>query len=187
MKHIKVKVKMTILTSFTLIGILIIAGVSIVNFKKQIINTADLVESSIRSEYDTNIKNQIENTLSLDNAIYEQYQLGEYTLDEAKKIAADLVRSLRYGENGYFWIDTYDGTNIVLLGGSTEGTNRIGAKDADGFEMVREIIRVGQEEAGGYTNYVFPKEGETVSSPKRSYSKSFEPFEWVIGDRKSVV
>ena len=34
---------------------------------------------------------------------------------------------------------------------------------------------------GGYTDYVFPKEGETEPSPKRSYSKAFEPFGWVIG------
>lgn len=46
--------------------------------------------------------------------------------------------------------------------------------------MVKEIIRVGKE-SGGYTDYVFPKEGETESSPKRAYSKAFEPFEWVIG------
>ena len=47
--------------------------------------------------------------------------------------------------------------------------------------MVKDIIRVGQQKDGGYTDYVFPKEGETQNSPKRSYSKSFEPFNWVIG------
>ena len=45
----------------------------------------------------------------------------------------------------------------------------------------KEIIRVGQEPDGGYTDYVFPKEGETESSPKRSYSRAFEPFGWVVG------
>lgn len=54
-------------------------------------------------------------------------------------------------------------------------------KDADGYQMVKEIIRIGQEPDGGYTDYVYPKEGETESSPKRSYSKAFEPFGWVIG------
>ena len=54
-------------------------------------------------------------------------------------------------------------------------------KDANGYQMVKEIIRMGQEPDGGYVDYVFPKEGETESSPKRSYSKAFEPFQWVIG------
>lgn len=54
-------------------------------------------------------------------------------------------------------------------------------KDADGYQMVKEIIRVAVEDGGGYTDYVFPKEGETEASPKRSYSEYFEPFDWVVG------
>lgn len=123
----------------------------------------------------------MENVISLLDAIYAQYEDGTYTLEEAKKLAADQVRELRYGENGYFWIDQTDGVNVVLLGSDTEGTNRMETVDADGYQMVKEIIRVGQEADGGYTDYVFPKEGETQSSPKRSYSKVFEPFGWVVG------
>ena len=37
------------------------------------------------------------------------------------------------------------------------------------------------EDGGGYVDYVFPKEGETEASPKRSYSAYFEPFDWVVG------
>lgn len=88
---------------------------------------------------------------------------------------------MRYGEAGYFWIDQTDGTNVVLLGSDTEGTNRMETKDANGYKMVSDIIKVGQNKDGGFTDYVFPKEGETEPSPKRSYSKAFEPFGWVIG------
>lgn len=109
------------------------------------------------------------------------YKAGTYTLDEAKKIAADEVRQMRYGEAGYFWIDQSDGTNVVLLGSDTEGTNRMETKDAKGYQMVKEIIRVAVEDGGGYTDFVFPKPGETKSSPKRSYSEYFEPFDWVVG------
>lgn len=135
----------------------------------------------MRESYDELIKQQVENVISLCQVIYDKYQAGEYTEDEAKKIAADEIRALRYGEGGYFWVDQYDGTNVVLLGSQTEGTNRMETKDADGYQMVKEIIRIGQEPDGGYTDYVYPKEGETESSPKRSYSKAFEPFGWVIG------
>lgn len=47
--------------------------------------------------------------------INDAYKAGTYTLDEAKKIAADEVRQMRYGEAGYFWIDQSDGTNVVRL------------------------------------------------------------------------
>lgn len=65
---------------------------------------------------------------------------------------------MRYGEAGYFWVDQSDGKNIVLLGNSTEGTNRMNTKDAEGYQMVKEIIRVAVQDGGGYTDYVFPKE-----------------------------
>ena len=39
----------------------------------------------------------------------------------------------------------------------------------------------GKKEGGGYSNYEFPKPGETKALPKRSYSKAFEDFEWVVG------
>lgn len=133
------------------------------------------------ASYDEQIKQQVDNVISLCQTIYDQYQAGVYTEEEAKKLAADEIRQLRYGDAGYFWVDQYDGTNVVLLGNDTEGTNRMETKDANGYQMVKEIIRVGQEADGGYTDYVFPKEGETEPSPKRSYSKAFEPFGWVIG------
>ena len=139
------------------------------------------MEADERESYDEQIKQQVDNVVSLCQTIYDQYQAGVYTEEEAKKLAADEIRQLRYGDGGYFWVDQYDGTNVVLLGNDTEGTNRMETKDANGYQMVKEIIRVGQEAEGGYTDYVFPKEGETEPSPKRSYSKAFEPFEWVIG------
>ena len=69
-------------------------------------------------------------------------------------MGASLLRDLRYGEAGYFWADTYDGNCVVLLGSETEGTNRMETKDANGYEMVREIIRVGQEPDGGFVDYI---------------------------------
>ena len=103
------------------------------------------------------------------------------SLAAAEKLAADQIRDLRYGNNGYFWVDTYDGTNVVLLGNDTEGTNRMDAVDTNGFAYMQAIISAGRQENGGFTDYVFPREGETEPSPKRAYSKAFEPFGWVLG------
>lgn len=139
------------------------------------------MDASSRQSYDQNIKEQVEGVISLLAEVNQEYEDGTYTLDEAKKVAADEVRQMRYGDSGYFWIDESDGTNVVLLGSDTEGTNRMETEDAEGYKMVKEIIRVAVEDGGGYTDYVFPKEGETESSPKRSYSEYFEPFDWVVG------
>lgn len=181
MRNMKVRTKLLIVM-FVAIAVLALCVVFSTNSMAQMQNQAlEIIENDERESYDELIKQQVEDVISLCQVIYDKYQAGEYTEDEAKKIAADEIRALRYGEGGYFWVDQYDGTNVVLLGSQTEGTNRMETKDADGYQMVKEIIRIGQEPDGGYTDYVYPKEGETESSPKRSYSKAFEPFGWVIG------
>ena len=181
MNNLKVRTKMILLSVITAIIIVVVAFISILNMKS--IGQKDLatLEATIRTDYDQNIKSQVTGVVSLLDTIYVQYQKGQYTLEEAKKVAADLVRSMKYSESGYFWIDTIDGTNVVLLGKDTEGTNRMASKDANGYEMIKEIIRVGQLPEGGYTNYLFPKAGETVASPKRSYSLLCKGFGWVVG------
>lgn len=181
MNNVKVQTKLSIVMLATIVALVLCAVISSESMKQLQSKALETMEADKRESYDEQIKQQVDNVVSLCQTIYDQYQAGVYTEEEAKKLAADEIRQLRYGDGGYFWVDQYDGTNVVLLGNDTEGTNRMETKDANGYQMVKEIIRVGQEADGGYTDYVFPKEGETEPSPKRSYSKAFEPFEWVIG------
>ena len=181
MNNVKVQTKLAIVMLATIVALVLCAVISSESMKQLQSKALETMEADERESYDEQIKQQVDNVVSLCQTIYDQYQAGVYTEEEAKKLAADEIRQLRYGDGGYFWVDQYDGTNVVLLGNDTEGTNRMETKDANGYQMVKEIIRVGQEADGGYTDYVFPKEGETEPSPKRSYSKAFEPFEWVIG------
>ena len=181
MNNVKVQTKLIIVMLATIVALVLCAVISSESMKQLESKALETLEADERASYDEQIKQQVDNVISLCQTIYDQYQAGVYTEEEAKKLAADEIRQLRYGDAGYFWVDQYDGTNVVLLGNDTEGTNRMETKDANGYQMVKEIIRVGQEADGGYTDYVFPKEGETEPSPKRSYSKAFEPFGWVIG------
>ncbi len=181
MNNVKVKNKMILVMVTALIALTICVLVSTSSMDKLQDTALDTLETSERTSYDDLIKEQVDSVISLCQTIYDQQQAGVYTEAEAKKLAADLIRELRYGDNGYFWVDTYDGTNVVLLGNATEGTNRYDAVDANGYAMIKDIISAGQQEDGGYVDYVYPKEGETEPSPKRSYSKAFEPYGWVIG------
>lgn len=180
-RDLKVKTKIAILAVFML---LITAGVAGLALNNQInYNNEKLkeIEASIRSSYDMNIKNQVENAVSLITNIYNKQTAGEYTEEQAKKLAADLVRDIKYGDDGYFWIDTYEGVNVVLLGSETEGTNRYEKQDVNNKFLIKEIIAAGRQDGGGFTDYWFPKAGETEAAPKRGYSLAFEPYQWVIG------
>ncbi len=139
---------------------------------------ADL-EDSVGSQ----LKGETEVAYGIIEEYYKKQQAGELTEDQAKKEAADRVRDLRYDDGkGYFWIDTVDGNNVVLLGRKdVEGTNRYNAKDPNGFPYIQEINKAAQQEGGGFTRWEFPKPGETESLPKYGYSLEFQPYHWVLG------
>lgn len=122
MNNIKVRTKLVIVMVIALIALALCTVISNTSLSGLGNNALDIIENDMRSSYDEQIKAQVDNVISLCQSIYNRYEKGEYTLDEAEKLAADQIRDLRYGNNGYFWVDTYDGTNVVLLGNDTEGT-----------------------------------------------------------------
>lgn len=181
MKNLKVRNKLNLILLCMAVMILT-AGICAIKGLNDVRDHADeVLEEAVRMDYDESIKEEVENAISVLDQYNAKYEAGEYSLEEAEKLAADMLREMRYGEDGYFWADDTEGNNIVLLGSATEGTNRMETVDGNGYQIVKNIIAVGQEEGGGYSDYVFPKAGETENSPKRSYSKLYKPFGWVIG------
>jgi methyl-accepting chemotaxis protein len=181
LNNLKVRTQVILLAVVLLLVAVLMAGISIVNQSKATKNSLMVLEEDIRKEYDNSIRSQVEGVVSLIGGIYAKYEKGEYTLEEAKKVAADTVREMRYGADGYFWIDTYEGVNVAYAGNTSEGTNRMDMIDENGFRLIEAIIKAGQQEGGGYTDYWFPRINESEAAPKRSYSLAFEPFEWVVG------
>ena len=178
-----IKMKLIVLTVVIFAVTISLSLIGIVDIKHSNDVAAQTLETKMRDDYDQMIKNQVDNVLSLTKTYYDAYQAGTYSLEEAEKLAADQIRQLRYGDSGYFWVDTYDGVNVVLLGKDTEGQNRLDMKDSNGFTMVKAMIEGSKAnpDAGYYENYYFTKEGETENQPKRSYTKVFDGFKWVIG------
>ena len=59
-------------------------------------------EINIRKDYDDSIKQQVEQVITLLDSFKADIDAGIYTQEEGMKLAADKVRGLRYGEEGYF-------------------------------------------------------------------------------------
>ncbi len=179
--NLKVRTKLVILTVAAALSMCALGILNMSGMEKSYRQSVSSMKEVLYADYDQQIKGQVENVITLLEKIYAEYMDGAYTEEEAKKLAADLVRELRYGESGYFWIDTCEGDNVVLLGQETEGTNRLEAEDSNGYQMIKDIIKNGLQEDGGFTEYYYTKEGSTETYPKRAYSKVFEPWEWVVG------
>jgi len=141
----------------------------------------EMYRASLFSDFDTQAKSEVETAISMLQAVYERQQKGELTPEAARKLGADQLRRMHYGKDGYFWADTTEGVNVVLLGKPTEGKSRIDFQDKKGKYLVKELLEKGKQPGGGFTDYWFPKQGETEPSPKRGYTLEFKPFGWVVG------
>ncbi len=134
-----------------------------------------------KADMDLLIKSEVETAVSMLQAVYDKHLNDGIDPEKLKALAADLLRDLRYGSDGYFWADTKEGVNVVLYGRKdVEGRNRLEDKDPNGVYYVKEFIKLA-DAGGGYLDYAFTKLGETKQQAKRSYVKLFEPFGWVVG------
>ena len=160
---------------------MVVGSICILELQKS--NSASIVqyEKSLRNDYDTSIKYQVENVISLLNGIHNKQVNGDLTEGQAKEEAKYLVKYLRYNNDGYFWIDGMDATLIahpVLP--EQEGKNRIDETDKNGNKLIQNIINVATKNGGGFTDYYYIKPNESGVSPKRAYSEAFQPYGWII-------
>lgn len=142
------------------------------------------MEKILYDDYDKIIKSEVESAVSIINGCYEQYKSGRLTEKEAKEAAKQEVKNIRYGSEGYMWID---GTNGILVAHpmlpSDEGKNRINTKDPNGVPLIKNIIKASSSKNGGYTDFMWQKPEEVGTnklSPKRAYSEAFRPWNWIV-------
>ncbi|MBM7562067.1 methyl-accepting chemotaxis protein [Fusibacter tunisiensis] len=181
MKSIRTRIVLLVFLNIIIISLIIGVGSFYIIYTTNS-ERIDQMEAEMRLNYDVNIKHQVDIITSQLDGIANQRDGGLISSAEAQTIAADVIRNAQYGETGYFWVDTLAGDNVVLLGNEeVEGTNRLALTDHFGTPMVQNFINLVQAEGAGYSEYYFPKPGETEPLAKRAYVKLYEPFGWVIG------
>ena len=112
--NLKVRTKLIILTAVAAISMCIMGLINMNGMNQSYQQSIDSMKNVLNDDYDEQIKSQVENVITLIEEEYELFQNGETSEEEAKERTADFVRELRYGDDGYFWIDTYDGDNVVM-------------------------------------------------------------------------
>ncbi len=167
----------------SLVTMIFVAGIFIRDMVNESKEQVAEVRETLMADVELQLRTQTQTAVSLIQKIYDRQKSGALTEAQAKQEAANLVRDLRYeGDAGYFWIDTYDGVNVVLLGRTeTEGKSRINLTDPQGRQFIKEMIENGRKQGGGFTDLMFAKPNQTDPLPKRNYTVAFEPYQWVIG------
>lgn len=161
---------------------IMVSVIFIINLVSETNRQVEMFRQTLTQDVERELKIETEAAIAAIKHVYDRQQKGELTEEQAKKEAAAIVRDMRYDDGkGYFWIDTYDGVNVVLLGRDTEGKSRIDLVDPEGRHFIKDMIENGRKEGGGYTDLMFAKPNETTPLPKRNYTAMFAPYQWVVG------
>lgn len=119
-------------------------------------------------------------------AILAQYQRleqnGKLPQAEAKRLAADALRAMRWSGNGYLWINDMQPRMVMHpIKPELDGKDLSDYKDSRGNKLfVMFVERVNNQKAG-YVEYWWPIPQSKEDTHKTSFVQGFEPWHWVVG------
>lgn len=112
----------------------------------------------------------------------KQAKAGKISEDEAKKMAAEVVKNLRYAREEYFWINDMTPRMIMHpIKPELDGKDLSDNKDPNGKHLFVAFVDQCKKHGEGFVDYYWPKPGEPKPVPKISFVKLFPDWQWIIG------
>lgn len=174
---------MKIRTKILLLAILpLVLAIFAINATVYLINESQIAtqQSELRTKLMEDKKSELSTYLQIaQTAIADVYAQPDSV--ENREQVKKILRQLRYGKDGYFFVYNYDGVNQVLgPKPEIEGKNLFNAKDAGGKFFIQSIIEAARN-SDGYAEYLWnkPSIGKDVS--KLSYNQTLDKYQWVLG------
>jgi methyl-accepting chemotaxis protein len=128
------------------------------------------------------LRNVTESAISVIASYETLAKDGALSEEEAKTRAIADVMAMRFGEGGYFFINSFDGMMVAHpLNAKLIGTDVRGLKDTHGKAFNIELIQLAQNPGSGFVDYYWDKPGQSEPVEKFSYIQGFKPWGWGIG------
>ncbi|PWJ18058.1 cache domain-containing protein [Jannaschia seohaensis] len=102
--------------------------------------------------------------------------------DEAAKLrVTQILSAMIYGQDGFFFVFDYDGTNLVAPRQTwLIGRNWSGLEDAEGTPVTDRLIALARQGAG-YHSYIWRKPSTGEESTVLTYVIGLQDWQWAIG------
>ena len=127
-------------------------------------------------------REELRNYLSIaKTAFYNIYGRAGPDDIAAKRAVTQLLATVVYGQEGYFFVFDYDGNNLVAPR-QTHLINRnwSGLKDDNGVPITDELIRIART-GGGYHSFDWPKPTTGETGTMIAYVNGLQDWRWVVG------
>ncbi|MDO6593564.1 cache domain-containing protein [Neptuniibacter sp. 2_MG-2023] len=115
------------------------------------------------------------------NAIEEVVNESEPGDENAEKRIKDMLSTLTFGDDGYFFLYDMQGINLVHpTQPELVGQDLIELQDSNGKYVIRDLIRIA-DEGGGFYRYLWRKPSAGHQEKKLSFVVKIPKFNWMMG------
>src|SRR5664279_2511607 len=161
---------------------LIVAGVAVTCVVAVGLFTARQLREVRFSDRQASTRAVVQTALGVVAYYGEQEASGALTRKAAQARALSELRSMRYGNNDYFWVNGLD-TRMIMhpIKPELNDTDVSGMKDPSGVPIFVRFVEMVKAHGQGFVSYQWPKPGAKDPQPKISYVAGYNPWGWVIG------
>lgn len=107
--------------------------------------------------------------------------LDNFTLDVKEKVL-QRISTMRFGENGYIFINTYDGIALLMDGEVKKDKVSVWElEDPSGVKVIQEERKAVENPEGDFIYYSWRKLNTDEVFPKMSFIKGIQEWEWMVG------
>jgi|TARA_R110002033_G_scaffold10172_5_gene33329 signal transduction histidine kinase len=143
----------------------------------------EIIKTDYANKQKYKIKNEIENVINFIDFYDKKYR----NIKSQKEIQKDILEAIenmrdKNKEEHYLFIYDYSG-KAIYNPASKElvGKNLLNYTDKTGKKLVKELINVSKDNAGGYVEYLWINHKEKREVRKISFALSYEPWKWTVG------
>lgn len=110
----------------------------------------------------------------------------DYLYEETEEILLDYISKIRFGTEGYIFINKYDG-NVLISGGERYSGDyklwEVATEDIENSKaLFKNELAIAQKPKGDYLYYSFNKKDDLQSQfPKVSYIYGIDNINWIVG------
>jgi len=115
------------------------------------------------------------------NGFYFIYGSAAPDDEEAKEQVKQILSAMIYGDEGFFFVYDYDGTNLVSPRQTDMiNNNHLGLTDSRGKAVVADLINIARQ-GDGYLTHLWPKPSSGDEAEMITYVTSFPSWRWAVG------
>ena len=190
MKNLTIQFKITALLIASLVLTAVVSTIVVIVLMK---NDASIrlanTKALMTQEKVTALSEKVEIATLIIRSFYEASQkeiASGKSKEEATKENQDkakaAIKRLRFGVDGYFWINDYTPKMVMHpTNPALDGKDLSQNKDPNGKLLFNEFVAVANKSGKGVVDYMWPKPGFEKPQPKISFVEGIKEWNWIVG------